>query len=230
MIKKILLLAIVTFSLLVCGCEQKLPPADNPPQLPQPEVNQSENQPEKPPEKPLIEKPTENPQPKDNPTENKPVENNPAENPNTEQPQVVSPAAQNQKISVKVYYPDDAGINLVGVKRTIEIKNDSEKYLAAVQLLTTYPTEKDLTVIFPKNAKINSVTVENDTAIVDFDKNITKSFAGGSTGEELLVNSVVKTLTEFKEVKQVRFLVDGKEIETLSGHMDLSAPIKKSDV
>ena len=93
-----------------------------------------------------------------------------------------------------------------------------------------YPNEKDLTVIFPKNAKINSVTFKDGTAFVDFDKNITKSFAGGSTGEELLVGSVVRTLTEFKEVKQVRFLVDGKEIETLSGHMDLSAPVKKSDL
>ena len=94
----------------------------------------------------------------------------------------------------------------------------------------TYPSEKDLTVIFPKNAKINGVKFENGTAFIDFDKNITKSFAGGSTGEELLVGSVVKTLTEFPEVKQVRFLVDGKEIETLSGHMDLSVPIKKSDL
>ena len=68
------------------------------------------------------------------------------------------------------------------------------------------------------------------SATRNFDKNIKKSFAGGSTGEELLVNSVVKTLTEFPEVKQVCFLIDGKEIETLSGHMDLSEPIKKSDL
>ena len=214
MIKKILLLATVAFSLLISGCEQPLPPSDNPPQTPPPAVTQPEKSP--PVENPVTEKP--------------PVTSEPQTPETAEPPQVVKPAVQNQKISVKLYYPDAAGINLVGVKRNIEIKNDADKYLAAVQLLMKLPEEKDLTTIFPKNAKVNDIKVENGTAFVDLDKNITKSFAGGSTGEELLVNSVVKTLTEFKEVKQVRFLLDGQEIETLSGHMDLSTPIKESDL
>ena len=207
MIKKFLILATVASSLIIGGC-QELPPTPN-----------NENP------------PLQNDKPV---TENPKVEKNlPApENKNPEPPKVVKPATQNtsQKINIKVYFPDDAGINLVAVDRTVEIKNDAEKYFAAVNSLINYPGEKDLTVIFPKNAKINSVTFKNGTAFVDFDKNIKKSFAGGSTGEELLVNSVVKTLTEFPEVKQVRFLIDGKEIETLSGHMDLSEPIKKSDL
>ena len=214
MIRKILILALVTFSLAICGCTQDLPPAP-----------QTENQ-------------TQTPNAKietDNPTKIQTVQEkkNPPENPKVnEPPKVVSPATENKstKMKVKVYFPDDAGINLVAVARSIEIHNESEKYPAVVNLLMQYPNEKDLTVIFPKNAKINSVTFKDGTAFVDFDANITKSFAGGSTGEELLVGSVVRTLTEFKEVKQVRFLVDGKEIETLSGHMDLSAPVKKSDL
>ena len=208
MIKKILLLATVAFSLLISGCEQPLPPTDNPPK-----VDNPTDKPEKPPVKP-VEKP--------------PVK--PAEKPDNEPPKTIPADTQAQKISVKVYYPDDAGINLVAVKRTVEVKSDAEKYLAAVNLLMDNPNEKDLTVIFPKNAKIKSVKVSNGTAFVDFDKNITKSFVGGSTGEEFLVNSIVKTLTEFSEVKQVRFLVEGAEIETLSGHMDLSVPIKKTDL
>ena len=220
--KKILLLATLTFTFLISGCDQELPPVETPPKLETPTV-----QPEEPPA-PLNENPAVT---KDNPistTETPP----PVETPNTatETPNQNANTVQPKKISLKIYYPDDAGINLVGVNRTVEIKNDADKYLAAVRLLMKNPEEKDLTVIFPKNAKINNVTFADGTAFVDFDSNITKSFVGGSTGEELLVNSVVKTLTEFKEVQQVRFLVDGKEIETLSGHMDLSAPIKKSDV
>lgn len=204
MIRKILILALVAFSLAIFGCTQEPPP----PQTEQ----QSQNTNSK------IETGT------TEKTQTAP------ETPKT--PKVVSSATQNQpqKIKVKVYFPDDAGINLIAVNRTIEIKNDAEKYSAVVNLLLKNPTEKDLTVIFPKNAKINAVTYKDGTAFVDFDKNITKAFVGGSTGEELLVNSVVKTLTEFKEVQQVRFLIDGKEIETLAGHMDLSAPIKKSDL
>ncbi|MBR0289557.1 MAG: GerMN domain-containing protein [Selenomonadaceae bacterium] len=79
----------------------------------------------------------------------------------------------------------------------------------------------------PKNAVIRSVKVKNGLATVDFDGIILKSFVGGSTGEEFLIGSIVDTLTNFSEVKRVKFLVDGKEIETLSGHMDLSTPIER---
>lgn len=210
--KNILILAMVTFTLLISGC-QELPPAPNPTTKVE-TTTPPENQPPTVENKPLVK-----PEPK-------------TETPTPEPPKVVSAGTQTQpqKLNLKVYFPDDAGINLVAVKRTIEIKDESEKYLAAVKLLMVRPEEKDLTIIFPKNAKINKVTFENGTAFVDLDKNITKSFAGGSTGEELLVGSVVKTLTEFKEVQQVQFLIDGKEIETLSGHMDLSEPIKRADL
>lgn len=211
--RSILVLAIITLSLAISGC-QELPPSQNNPT-------------------PNIE--TQTPPPPENPKIEKPVVKTTPETPETsesEHPTVVKPATevQTKKIKTKVYFPDDAGINLVAVNRTIEVVEDADKYLAAIQVLMNYPKEKDLTGIFPKNAKLKGVTFKDGTVFVDFDPNITKSFAGGSTGEELLVGSVVRTLTEFKEVKQVRFLVDGEEIETLSGHMDLSEPIKKSDL
>ena len=135
MIKKILLLATVAFSLLISGCDQPLPPTDNPPK-----VDNPTDKPEKPPVK-LIEKPPVNPAP---------------ENPDNEPPETITPDTQAQKISVKVYYPDDAGINLVAVKRTVEIKSDAEKYLAAVNLLMDNPNEKDLTVFSPKTPKLKA--------------------------------------------------------------------------
>lgn len=211
--KTFLILAMVTFSLAISGCQELPPEQQNPPVTPKVE--------------------TQTPPPvSENPKIEKPVVNPTTENPEPEPPKVVKAAndVQKKKIKLKVYFPDDAGINLVSVNRTVEVADESEKYRAAVQVLMDTPKEKDLTVIFPKNAKLNSVTFKDGTVFVDLDSNITKSFAGGSTGEELLVGSVVKTLTEFKEVKQVRFLLDGQEIETLSGHMDLSEPVKESDL
>ena len=97
----------------------------------------------------------------------------------------------------------------------------------------TPPTEKNLTSALPKStstkpsSSLLSVELKNGTAVVNFDKKIKNGFSGGSTGEEFLIGSVVNTLTEFKEVKNVKFLIDGKEIETLSGHMDLSVPVER---
>ena len=90
------------------------------------------------------------------------------------------------------------------------------------------PKETELTSIFPRGAKLNGVTVDNGTAYVDFSETLQRYFVGGSTGEELLVTSLVDTLTEFPEIKRVQILIDGAEIETLAGHMDLSEPLTRN--
>jgi len=53
--------------------------------------------------------------------------------------------------------------------------------------------------------------------------------SGGSLEEQLLVDSIVRTLTRLPELHAVRFLVDGKQVETLMGHVSTAQPISASD-
>ena len=131
---------------------------------------------------------------------------------------------KSQKLTIKVYYPDEQGMKLIANKRTVTL-DQQEKYTAAMESLLEGTTEKGQTNIIPKQAKLRSVKVENGTATVDFTGDLSKNFVGGSTGETMLVGSVVDTLTEFPEVKKVQILIDGKKVESLSGHMDLSQPM-----
>ena len=96
-------------------------------------------------------------------------------------------------------------MKLIADKRTVTL-DGQEKYTAAMESLL-------------------EGTKENGTATVDFTGDLRKDFVGGSTGETMLVGSVVDTLTEFPEVKKVQILIDGKKVESLSGHMDLSQPM-----
>lgn len=50
-----------------------------------------------------------------------------------------------------------------------------------------------------------------------------------SAWEELLaISAMVNTVMQnFDEIKQVRFLMDGREAQTLAGHIDLSRPYTK---
>lgn len=127
------------------------------------------------------------------------------------------------KLNVKLYYPDDQGLKLIAIKRTVNL-NGSDKYTATLKSLLTGTQKKGQTTVIPKQAKLKSVQVKGDTAYVDFSQELVTKFTGGSTGEEMLVGSVVNTLTEFTEVKKVQILVDGKVVESLSGHLDLSTP------
>ena len=199
--------AMLALLLFTAGCENT-PPEE----IPTPPTKPAQTKPEAKPETKPEQKPAENAP--DNSVKH--TENKPAKNEKTE-----------QSMNVKVYYPDDSGMRLVEVEREIIVDDSIDKYTAAVETLMIEPEEENLTRIFPKNAAIRSVKVRDGLAIVDFDGSILKGFVGGSTGEEFLIGSIVDTLTNFPEVKRVKFLVDGNEIETLSGHMDLSTPLER---
>lgn len=130
-----------------------------------------------------------------------------------------------QLVNIKVYYPDENATGLVAVEKSI--KDTDNKYQAAVEALMAGTEKKGLANVFPKKAKLLRVTVSGKVAKVDFSRELQKNFVGGSTGEEMLVGSVVNTLTEFPEIQKVQILVDGQEVETLSGHMDLSQPLSR---
>ncbi len=208
--KKFLVPAMLALLLFTAGCDNQETPPAPPPE--KPAQTKTDVKPEvKPEQKPEVTKPTPEPEKPAPAPEKKTVVENPSA----------------KSMNVKVYYPDDSGMRLVEVEREIIIDDSTDKYTAAVETLLTEPSEKNLTKIFPNNAAIRSVEVADSLAIVDLDGGFLKNFVGGSTGEEFLVGSVVDTLTNFPEVKRVKFLVDGQEIETLSGHMDLSTPLER---
>ncbi len=128
------------------------------------------------------------------------------------------------KTEVKLYFPNDAGDGLGSVK--IDVPSE-DKYTAAVKELVSGTKEPGLTGIFPKDVKVLSVKVTGDLVTVDFSKELTRNFNGGSTGEQMLVSALVNTLTEFPEIKQVLILVEGQRIETIAGHLDTAEPFTR---
>ena len=131
-----------------------------------------------------------------------------------------------KEMQVNVYYPRNDGTGLIAVTRTVNIEKD-DKYTAALKSLLTGTKEKGQTNVIPKKAKLRRVTVKNGVATADFSKELEQNFSGGSTGEEMLVGSIVNTLTDFPEVQSVQILIEGASVETLSGHMDLSEPLTR---
>lgn len=132
---------------------------------------------------------------------------------------------QPAEAELTLYYPDTNGEKLIAVKETKKIA-DGNKYLTAVKALLEKPENKNVVNVFPKNVKVRSVQLKGDCAYVDFSSEIMKQ-GEGSTGEMMIVGSVVNTLTEFPEVKKVQFLVEGEKVESFSGHMDTSEALAR---
>ena len=128
-------------------------------------------------------------------------------------------------LSVTLYYPDDSGMKIIAVKR--DVKPSPDKYTAVMKSLMSGTDKKGTVDIIPKTAKLRSVKVKDGVAKADFSRELIKDFNGGSTGEEMLVGSIVDTLTEFSEVKKVQILVEGKAVDTIAGHMDTEKPLSR---
>ena len=131
-----------------------------------------------------------------------------------------------KEITLKYYFPDEEGTKLIAVTKKMKVL-EKDKYKSAMTELLKGTDKKGTITIIPKKTKLKSIKVKDGVATVDFSGDIVKYFVGGSTGEELMIASIVNTLTEFNEIKSVQILVDGKEVETIAGHMDLTAPLTR---
>lgn len=128
--------------------------------------------------------------------------------------------------SVDLYFSTKDAMYLEAENRTIKGRN---LYKEAVNALIEGPTNPDLSKTVPEGTKVLNVSRNNDKIQIDFSKDIIENHWGGSTGERLTVYSIVNTLTQFDEVEEVKFLIEGEEVDTLVGHMDLSRPLKPSE-
>ncbi len=99
----------------------------------------------------------------------------------------------------------------------------------ALQELIKGPSQKNLTPVISKQVKIKNFYVQFETAVVDFDKNLL-DYGGGATAEMGIIGGVVLTLTDFKEIKCVQFLIEGKRQEYLPEGIEILKPICRKDV
>ncbi len=133
-------------------------------------------------------------------------------------------------IKITLYFSDDQARYLVPETREVAVSQDIAK--VAMEELAKGPKEQGHYQTIPSTAKVNKVTVnDSGIAFVDFSKEFVSDNPGGSTGEIMAVYSVVDTLTELPgtSIKSVKFLVDGKQIDTIAGHLDLSDPATRYD-
>ena len=69
------------------------------------------------------------------------------------------------------------------------------------------------------------VRTDRGTAYVDFTVDIRDRHPGGSEAELLAIYSIVNSLVlNVDEVKKVKILIEGREADTLAGHIDLRFP------
>jgi len=131
---------------------------------------------------------------------------------------------------VSLYFSDDEGEYLIGEKREILKRNRVEEEAKETLLwLIKGPKGKLISTLPPRTELLTLQLDEQGVATVNFSHALSGDHPGGSSAEMITVYSIVNSLTlNFPEIKRVQFLVEGKAIETIAGHLSLKQPLSSN--
>ncbi len=126
-----------------------------------------------------------------------------------------------------MYYVAGDGLGLV--RREIDVPYAADPLLRArmvVERQLERPPRRLLSP-FPSGTRLRAVYLADDgNLFVDLSGEVTTQHSGGSLDELLTVYALVNAITtNVHEVAAVQILVEGGEVDTLAGHIDLRQPL-----
>jgi len=127
---------------------------------------------------------------------------------------------ENWKASL--YFGGESSDHLIKEFRSVSsIRNPEKMSEALINELIKGPDAKGVRTI-PEQTRLLSVDLQKDgLLLVDLSKEFTELHPGGSSSEIMTVYSIVNTLTmNIKDVKMVRIRQEGRNINTIAGHID----------
>lgn len=103
-------------------------------------------------------------------------------------------------------------------------REHSERAREIMRALVARYEAKDSPHPLPSGADVKDVyLVDNKTAVIDLNSVFAEAHRSGILVEELTIASMIQTLVASEPgITRVKFLVDGRERDTLAGHADLS--------
>ena len=86
-----------------------------------------------------------------------------------------------------------------------------EPYKILIELLMQGPKNEKMIKLIPNGTRLNGIEIKNDCLYIDFSNEMINEQKLGKEQEELIIKSIVNTVTELKEINSVKILIDGKE-------------------
>ena len=147
-----------------------------------------------------------------------------------------APAGETRRIRATLFYVAEDGSRLVGADREVAYAEgpvDQARRLMEALVVPLDPKaagDKPLLQAIPADTKLRTLFItDTGDAFVDFSPELSAKHPGGSLSELLTVYAIVDTLTvNLPAIVRVQILVDGKEVDTLAGHVDLRRPLVKN--
>ena len=141
-----------------------------------------------------------------------------------------APAPPGRRIKARLFYVADDGARLTSVEREVAYGEGTVEQARQIVEAQIAPVAEPLVSAMPPATKLRAIFItERAEAFVDLSSELATGHTGGSTDEILTVYALVNALTaNLPAVKSVQILVNGRQIETLAGHVDLRRPLEQN--
>ena len=133
------------------------------------------------------------------------------------------------KDKIKMYYSDSSGKKLRALVSGVESDGTIMKEEVIIKKLINGPLGADKIGYYGTinpNTKVNRVSLNDKVCYIDFDEAFLERHNGVS--EEVVIYSIVNTLTELNTVNQVRITINGKVREVFNEYANLGGFIERN--
>lgn len=140
------------------------------------------------------------------------------------------PAPPGRKIKARLFYVAEDGTRLASVERDVPYGEGAVEQAREIIVAQMAPVVAPLVSAVPPGTTLRAVFIaDGGEAYVDLSREVVTAHPGGTLSELLTVYTLVDALTaNLPAITSVQLLVDGKEVETLAGHVDLRRPLGKN--
>ena len=146
-----------------------------------------------------------------------------------------------RKITATLYYISQDGMSLVGTQREVPFGEPIAEQARRIVEAQLAPAPPPLATAIPTGTQLRGVYVtERDCdpaapstcqrdAFLDLSAETRTRHQGGALEELFTIYSLVNAVTvNLPGISRVQILVDGREVDTLAGHIDLRHPLEKN--
>ncbi|MDA1092073.1 MAG: GerMN domain-containing protein [Acidobacteria bacterium] len=143
-------------------------------------------------------------------------------------PPAAAPIVDNL-VPATLFYVSEDGMRLVGVERRLERHPDPAAQARII--LEAQLAEPPTTLLspIPGGTVLRAFYLSGQDAFVDLSAEVALGHSGGSLEELFTVYAIVNAVTtNIPAVNAVQILVNGQEVDTLVGHVDLQHPLARN--
>lgn len=132
-------------------------------------------------------------------------------------------------ITATLYYGSSDGRALVPVRREVPLASGVVEQGRQILNVQFQDAPQPYVQVVPKGTKLRAFYVtERGEAFVDLSGDVVSAHPGGSLTELLTVYAIVNAVTaNLPAIQRVQLLVEGKEVDTIAGHVDVRRPLER---